>query len=153
MTELKIGSINTTSFAKKERQIEITRHLEQNLFDICLVQETKIKYNINLNSKKYTYYKNDSGLGTMIIIRDRIKCEEIKTALEVIECTAIKILGKNRSEYYVFSVYIRINSNVDKIYSDLCKIKSITKGSPFIIGVDLNTGSNVQKKNNIQMDR
>lgn len=145
MPEVKVGSINTTSFARKDRQVEIVRHLEMNKYDMCLLQETKLKYNINLNSKKYKYFKNDAGHGTMIIIRDRIKCEEVKVNLEEIECTAIKILGRYGTAYYVFSIYIKINTQLDKIYSDLNKIKAITAGAPFMLGGDLNTGNITQK--------
>lgn len=145
MTELIIGSINTTSFQQLDRRVEIDKHITTNKFDFCLLQETRLKQKHTILSNGYQCIRNDDGVGTGILVKNKIKVEELEPFnLRVVSCTGIRVLGGKNKNLFLFSIYIPCASARSDIISDLNSIVTITKGNPTVIGGDLNVGTSSQ---------
>lgn len=134
--------MNVTSFKGKDRRLEIIRLIENRKLDVCLLQETRLAYNPNLNSCKYKSMVCREGVGTMIIFSNKLKCNNIVVCgLEEVNCTAMRVRGKRDSDYFIVSIYIPCSTNGQTVRADLDKIMNAVSGSPAVIGGDLNMHS------------
>lgn len=147
MWELKIASINPSTFAPIERRIEIEKHLQTINSDICLIQETRLHHNHTVASKKYNCTRDDNGVGTLILTKTRYKTEQIFIpAITHINLTAIKIKTKNNRDLIAISIYIPCDTPNTIINLELNTLFKQIHESPFIIGGDLNVGLIRQKR-------
>lgn len=146
MAEYKVASINVTSLIAIDRRVELDRRMTNESFDFALVQETRLRDSMIWRTKGFKIYRNDSGVGTLIIAKNKFKCEIKDIAnLKTTDCTCIEVKGKNQSKLFIISIYIKCSSNLNDIHSDLNLIATFCGRTTTIIGGDLNT-SGLQKK-------
>lgn len=146
MANFKCASINVTSFIKLDRRVEIDRLFTADQVDFGMIQETRLKSGMSWRTKSFKVFRNDAGVGTLIMARNRFKCKMIEILnLTTSDCTCIEVEGKNHIKFFVISIYIRCSSTLANIQSDLDLIAKFCGNNTVIMGGDLNT-SNYQKK-------
>lgn len=108
---LKTIEINVNSIATKKKQHELLEFIEENDPDILLVIETKLKPKNKLFLKNYNIFRNDrltdNGGGTAIIIKNKIKCEQIEKInnIQNLEYTTAKIYMPNNKHLICTALY------------------------------------------------
>lgn len=65
MWELKIASLNPSTFAPIDRRIEIEKHHLTMNSDICFLQESRLNTKHTVAFKKFNCIRDDSGVGTL----------------------------------------------------------------------------------------
>ena len=118
MSNLIIASLNPSTLAPIERRIEVDKHLQGINADICFIQESHLHQKHSVALKKYNCIRDDSGVGTAILIKTRFKFEQLFIpAISHINLTAIKIKFRNDKEVLAISIYIPCSSpaNILKI--------------------------------------
>lgn len=139
MFRLNIGSINTSSFADVDRRIEIIKLMEEEKIDICCIQETRLKEKHWVVANKYNNIRNDTGVGTLIFIKNRLKFETLNfDDINHINLTAIKIDSKNRKDLIIISIYIPCVTSKSLLFKEMDIILKKIKHLPFVIGGDFN---------------
>lgn len=87
--------------------MEIDKHITTNKFDFCLLQETRLKQKHTILSNGYQCIRNDDGVGTGILVKNKIKVEELEPFnLRVVSCTGIRVLGGKNKNLFLFSIYV-----------------------------------------------
>lgn len=106
------------------------------------VQDTRFQQKHSVAFKKYNCIRDDSGVGTAILIKTRFKFEQIFfPAIVHINLTAIKIKFRNDKEVMAISIYIPCSTPINKLNSELSLLTKYIKDHSFIMGGDLNVGS------------
>lgn len=103
---LKIASWNATSLVTRERRRDLEEQFNRGGFEVMLVQETRLGEKHNLRVSGARTLRNDDGVGTAIVVADRIKTEKvIIEGLSHITCTAARIWIGSRTTLLV-SLYV-----------------------------------------------
>lgn len=147
MTSLKIASINVSSFGCRKRRTEVVASLEKEGVDLCLIQETRIK-NKFVNSNElgsYNCFREDAGVGTLILCKYNFKTERVKLNTSEAQTTAIKIKLRNKEPLTVVSAYFPVASTVTNLDSDMTALLEQLGHNNVVLGGDLNTGNQSTK--------
>lgn len=106
---------------------------------IILLQETRLTAHMSLKFNGMNTFRNDGGVGTAILIKDKIRAVQVYLdGLKFLDTTAIKVSvsGKN---ILIMSLYIPWAMKRVDVRGDLELIRSETaKYDDFLIGGDLN---------------
>lgn len=142
----KIGSINVSSFRKLDRQIEIARYLYQNKYDFLLMQETRLTARHSPYNNHYTFYRQDEGVGTLIMAKKKFNCNLTTIPnLNSIKTTCITVKGKGMN-ILIISIYVPNRLPKNTLDADLDKIHNFIDNRHAIIGGDFNTGYDIQAR-------
>lgn len=147
MAVINICSLNVTSFMQKDRQIEFGNYLIKNNIDFGLVQESRLKKKKWVEIPKgYNCFRDDTGVGTLILAKNKFKYEIVPTSLNALNATAIQVKGRSFNNTFIVSLYVPCTTIKNHLITDLDSIANISPNSPLIIGGDLNTGTVIQDK-------
>lgn len=114
--------------------------------DFGLVQETRLKKRCIEVPKGYNCFSDDKGVGTLILAKNKFKCELIPTTLDALNATVIKVKGTSINNSYIISLYIPCSTPKRDLVKDLGRLSNISINSPIVMGGDLNTGCDHQDK-------
>lgn len=85
MTSYNVASINATTFRRADRQVEISRWMEQERVDLCAVQETRLVAGEDTGNRlgRYRIHRCDGGVGTAVLVRKGIGFAPVDLDLEI----------------------------------------------------------------------
>lgn len=142
----KIGSINVSSFRKTDRQIEIARYLYQSKYDFLLMQETRLTASHSPTNHHYEFYRQDEGVGTLIMAKKKFNCKIITIPkLKSIQTTCISVKGKNMN-ILLISIYVPCRLPKAILDAELDIIHNFIDNRTAISGGDINTGYDIQSQ-------